>query len=72
MAIELWLSDPRVGLDLLDFFQRNGLRAVLDGGRLIVESRHQAPERQLAEVTLLVRIWQITNPESAIEITAPE
>lgn len=72
MSIELRLEDPSVGSNLLDFFERNGLRAVLAGGRVIVESRHEAAERQLAEVTLLVRIWQIVNPEYAIEIVTPD
>jgi hypothetical protein len=63
MSIQLRLEDPTGGSNLLDFFHRNGLRAVLDGARVTVESRHQAPERQLAEVTLLVQIWQIVNPE---------
>jgi hypothetical protein len=68
MTIELQLHDPSVGSNLLDFFHRNGLRAVLDGERVLVESRHHQPERQIAEVALLVRIWQIVNPEYVIEI----
>jgi hypothetical protein len=71
MSIELRLEDPRVGSNLLDFFHRNGLHALLEGDRVIVESRQEAPERQLADVTLLVRIWQIVNPEYTVEIVTP-
>jgi hypothetical protein len=72
MPIELRFSDPSVGSNLLDFFERNGLRAVLEGERVVVESRHESPEGQLAEVALLVRIWQIVNPEHAVEIAAAD
>jgi hypothetical protein len=68
MTIELRLQDPSVGSNLLDFFRRNGLHAVLDGERIVVESRRDQPDRQLAEVTLLVRVWQIVNPEHVVEI----
>jgi hypothetical protein len=34
MPIEIRLEDPSVGSNLLDFFHRNGLRAVLDGAQI--------------------------------------
>lgn len=69
MSVELRLSDPRAGSNLLDFLDRNGVRAVLEGERLILESEGQPADRQLREVTLLVRIWQVVNPDQAVEIT---
>ena len=68
--IQARLEDPNVGSNLLDFLQRNGLDAVLDGDR-VVEMEAQSRELQLAEVTLLVRVWQIVDPEKAIEINPP-
>ena len=72
MPVELRLSDERARSNLLDFFQRNGLRALLDGDRIVVESRYRSPDRQLVEVTLLVQIWQIVNPEFSIELEPGE
>ena len=68
MSVELRLSDERARSNLLDFFERNGLRAVLDGQRIVVESRYPSPDRQLVEVRLLLDIWRIVNPEFGVKI----
>lgn len=68
MSVKLRLTDPRVGSNLVDFVERNGLRAILDGNQVVIDSRHQSADRQLVEVSLLVRIWQIVNPEHRVEI----
>jgi hypothetical protein len=70
MPIQLRLSDRQAVDDLLSFLERCGLEAVRAQDDLVeVEPPHQLhAEQARMEVTLLVRVWQVVNGSSDVEV----
>ena len=70
MEIQLRLSEGQATDDLLDFFQRREMTARRVGkDGLAVELPEELQEKQgRMELELLLRVWQLMNPEIRVDV----
>jgi hypothetical protein len=62
--MQVWISDPHLVSDLIDFLQRTSCRAVHTRGHTVeVELPHAAaPEQAVRELGLYLAAWQGLHP----------